>query len=268
MRRATILVLTAALTTGTLAAAAGASASPPARAGKPTVEITLAAAPSTVELGGKVTLKGRVTPRKRARGERVVVKQRTGTKPWKVVGRAKVRATGRFTWSEKPTTATTRRYKVLLPASARHQRARTAPVEVVVSKWFRVSELKPTSYQQVTAREAVVNGVGHWPSLGSFFHPVDLTAGFVEYNLYGRCTQLRTAAALTDEAEEQSTARARILLNGSPVSDLALTQLNTSQPIRANLSGVNRIRFDLASTNPDHLAQAAFLNPEFHCTDL
>ncbi len=265
MRRTASILAALALTgTAVLAVQTTASAAPTAKKTKP--EITLKVDKTVLEVGKKVTLKGKITPKKGTKGDKVIVKQKTGDKAWKTQAKVKVNRKGKFTWSDKPTSAQVRKYKVVLPKTKKHAKAKSKPVTVSVGRWMQVNQVRRATAEGLYPKTVSVANTEYKRSLGTYnYYTGDMR--FAEYNLFRKCYTLRTEVALTDDAPSNTSAVLRTELDGTTKSTSTVDTLGTSTPLTVDLTNAYRIRFEIETDDVRPQAEAAFLSPEFLCSE-
>lgn len=78
--------------------------------------------------GYKLTLTGTVSPTRA--GQRVRIYKRLDRRSWVVEGEARVRSSGRFTFTDQPTTVVHRRYKARMPTVGSYRFAYSNTIRV------------------------------------------------------------------------------------------------------------------------------------------
>ena len=154
-------VVATSLVSGAVVAVPG----PADAAHRPAWHVTMKARSTTVTLGGKVVLTGRVN--KSAAGRLVILQQRprAGTK-WKKQGDALVHRDGHYRVSDRPTVNNRRMYRVVMPATKRHKKGVSESVVVHVFKWTALTSLPPVNVTYLGPELSVsMNGVAYPSSL-------------------------------------------------------------------------------------------------------
>lgn len=82
--------------------------------------------------GYKLTLTGTVSPVRA--GQRVRIYKRLDGKSWVIEGEARVRSSGRFTFTDQPTTVVHRRYKARMPTVGSYRFAYSDTIRVTAHK--------------------------------------------------------------------------------------------------------------------------------------
>lgn len=268
MRRLSILFVTLPLLVPIAGLATAPAASAPASAAKaakkPTIKLT--ARKSVIEKGKKVKFSGRVRPAKGTKGDTVVIKKRT-KKGWKVEGRTTVKKKGKFAFTDKPTTATSRSYKAVLKRTKKHRKATSAKVDVAVATWRDMDGLDDQVATSSRMHPVVVksNGTLYEHSLRSSWYGED-AEGWLELNLYGKCFKMRSRVALGDSSATGASAHFTLHNDGTSVYENDVAELFTSKPANISLTGVKRLRFEASRLDPTINTQAAFLSPTLLCT--
>ncbi len=269
MRRTTRLIAaaaTTALAAGLLVPTANAAPSPrkPAKVG-----ITLSTTTPVVELGKKVSLKGRVTPKKGVKGLRLVIQQKTGTKGWKKAGTTTVKKSGKFTFTEKPTTATRRSYRAMVVNNKHFKKAKSPKVAVAVASWRDARKVTEGPLSGITWDPTIrVGGVKYSDALVSTEWEFGPAPMYKEFNLIRQCFKVKTSVALTDNSATGATTTARIYSDSVLKSTTELNTLGAVVPVTVDVTNAFRVRFEVPSrpleTSPEHLV--AFLDPRILCT--
>lgn len=265
MRRTASILTALALAAGTTAAltAPTATAAPAAKKAKPA--ITLKVDKTVVEAGKKVTLKGTIKPKKGTKGDKVTIQQRNGDKPWKTQAKVKVNGKGKFTWSDKPTTGTVRKYRAILPKTKKHAKATSKAVTVTAAQWMNLLEVQWAHSARMDSKTTRVNGVDYPRSAQNYFWS-GATDASIELNLYRRCYKLKAEVALSDTTVSNSSAKMTLQLDGVTKLTKDVSALGTKLAYNADLTGAYRARLEILSTSGGSDTVAAFLSPQFLCT--
>ena len=185
MRR---LIVAAALA---LAAAGMTTQAAPAQAGVPWL-VTFHVESVSGVVGHSFRFTGKVTPRARAAGLKVVLQQkRAGSdKPWRVVATGRISGRGDYLVRERPSTNTIRRYRVVMPATAAHARGVSSVRTLKVYAWSNLTLRPPVNESNFEPVASVsIAGVDYPASLEarSSANPDVPTTGTVEFNLDRMC---------------------------------------------------------------------------------
>jgi hypothetical protein len=237
MNRITALAATAAtslaVAAGSLALATPTQAAPAkADAYKVTAKINM-----TVAIGKEDVLKvrGKVTPK--AVGQKVVLQQRVLPKrTWKATGTARIKRDGTYLVKDDPSTAGTREYRVVKPAS---NGLVNVPVGVNIGAEYYGSSI-------ATATSG--------------------TASSLEYTLGRKCLELRATYALTDESVTGSTGTVKVTGDGAVLVDHALAIGTVVADEVVDLTGVFRLKIDATTTAAPTASIVAVGTPEVLCT--
>lgn len=165
------------------------------------------------------TFTGRVTPSARAGGLKVLLKEkRAGTnKPWKVLATDKINSRGHYLVTDKPSTNTIRKYRVVMPATSAHAKGVSSSLTVKVYAWSKLT-LRPTVNESNLEPVASVSigGVDYPASLQATIvhNPDGPTIGAVEFNLDRKCLAFRGRFGLSDSSEGGGEARIKASADG------------------------------------------------------
>jgi hypothetical protein len=250
------LVIAAALTLGlvTLPAAAGAGES---------FQIGVKPSTTALKLGKTLTFTGHVRPVAAAAGHTVKLQEKYGPKkPWRTKDTDQVGNSGKYQLSYKPTTATVRKYRVLMPAIPHHARGLSKELTVSVYAWSTL-----TSHQYVNvhafypAPRIYINGTRYDDSLlaGS------TGATSIEFNLNHLCTELRGTYGLSDTSETGAQATFGAEADGSQIYSKTFS-LGESEFSHIKLDKPLKLRFAAQSTSTDVAGFGAVGTPEVFCT--
>jgi hypothetical protein len=216
-----------------------------------------------VAIGKETVLKvrGRVTPK--AAGEKVVLQQRVGgKKTWRATGTARIKKDGTYLLKDDPSTAGSREYRVLKPASNGLAKGFSPVLDVTVYGWQTLGYRALGPETNIAVTGAMVATDFYAASL------VTETAGTpasVEFTLGRKCLQLRSTYALTDQSATGSSGSVTVSTDGSvrAVHSLAVGTIVADEVI--DITDAFRLKFDL-TTSATPAAVAAVATPEVLCT--
>jgi hypothetical protein len=261
MNRIVTMTVSAALALSPLALTAPTYAAP-AKAGAYTVTAKIN---KTVAIGKETTIKvrGRVTPK--AAGQKVVLQQRVGSKKaWKATGTSTVKRDGTYLLKDDPSTAGTRQYRVVKPASDGFAKGFSDTLAVEVYRWGKLAHR--VAGPQVNLATAGVNiGTEYFGS--SLINLEAGKAASVEYTLGRKCLELRATYALTDESATGSSGAISVTTDGVVRASHPLAVGTVVEDETLDVSDTFRIKFDLSTTGaPAPASWAAVATPEVLCT--
>ena len=216
----------------------------------------------TEAIGKETILKvrGRVTPK--AAGQPVVLQQRVlPKKTWKATGTTKIKSDGTYVIKDDPSTAGTREYRVVKPASNGFGKGISDTLSVKVYGWEKLATRTPVL---TNARPAGVTIATEYYDRSL----VTVTSGApatVEYTLGRKCIELRATYALTDESPTGSSGAIAVSADGNALASHPLAIGTVVEDESLDLTGVFRLKFDL-STSATPAAAAAVATPEVLCT--
>lgn len=228
----------------------------------------LAISTSSIDVTKPVVLSGTVKPA--ARGIVVKLQKRLeGKERWVNEATVKTKADGRFSYTDKPTTAGKRSYRVIVPATANRDQGVSKSVGLTVFRWQDLTKVK--------VRDASATGVELGASIGGTTYPRSwvggtyANGGFVDWNFAKRCTGLKARFGNGDESDDNATASVELVIDG--VSAYAETFGLTEKTDKVfDVTGAFRVAFKWSSDNPDVSppnrsgAQAMMASPLVRCS--
>ena len=237
----------------------------------PAWRVTAHATTTTITLGHKVHLHGRVRPGAAGTYVRLEEQYAPG-KPWRLQRQARVRADSTYTTWDRPTQNHARLYRVVVPASRAHARGVSPTVAVSVYAWVQLSSLPAVNQRGFVTGQAVdINGVTYPGSLKAY--PADPGSSTpppapvsVEYNLDHKCTAMRATFGLADSSETGAQGSVSLLVDGSQAyagtfgvgQSAAWSMPFTTAPLK--------LHFDAQSLSPGVSSDPAVGTPEVLCT--
>ncbi|HEY4347718.1 MAG TPA: NPCBM/NEW2 domain-containing protein, partial [Gaiellaceae bacterium] len=220
----------------------GAGAAPPA-----VMKITASAVTSVI-VGGRVAVKGRVSPR--LAGVRVTIEERLAL-GWKAVATRKTVGGGLFSFPVRPTKAGNATYRIVAPGGGTAP-AMSANVVIDVLEWTFLSDIYAhPSAGDLSTDPIISNGV-------SFANPVSLDAGcynawggdaWVDYPLGHRYATLTASVGIGDSPAASSTASFKVIGDGKILSSGNLV-LGALTKIKVSLAGVGRMQIRVNVPDP------------------
>jgi hypothetical protein len=191
---------------------------PAEAAGRTPWHVTIHPDRTTVTVGQKVWLTGRVA--KAASGRLVRLYERSSTgQPWHYQRNALVHRDGSYTTYDKPTTNRQRQYRVVMPKSKHHRKGASRTVVIDVYKWTSLTTLAAVNDQDLSPEPSVaMNGVSYPSSLEAaiFHYPGAPTSQSVEFNVNHGCTAFRGTFGLSDDSVAGSQATVTAGADGTP----------------------------------------------------
>jgi hypothetical protein len=176
----------------------------PAQAtGRAPWHVTVHASQTTVTLGHKVWLSGKVG--KAASGRLVRLYERHSVdQPWHYQRNALVHKDGTYTTYDKPTQNNQRQYRVVMPAYKNHKRGVSKSVTVNVFQWTPLTSFPARNQSYLYVETSVaMNGVSFPSSLeAAMYHgpTPSPTTQSVEFNVNHQCTKFRGTFGLSDDS--------------------------------------------------------------------
>ncbi len=241
-----------ALTTALVAAGAAATTTPADAAGAAAkYRVTLQVSENDVVADqDELVLTGRVYPTPGAGSKVTVQLQYEGKDSWKSIGTAKVKKNGKYTYTDEPTSSLERSYRVVKKADGKGAKGISRERAVEVSAWQWLDERATSAGENIVSTYSMpINGEDYRHTLN-----LDKTkdAGFIEWTLGRKCTELEATFGLSDRTETGG--RASIVLRNDGVVGYAHDfVLGESALTTISVDNVYRVRIDMAqdTTTPD-----------------
>jgi hypothetical protein len=221
---------------------------------------------TTVNVGQKVVLTGKVRPGAAAAGSSVILQEKfkPGV-PWKKVGSDKINQRGKYELTDKATHNTLHSYRVVMPATSKHAKGVSKTVKVTVYDWVPLTSLTNVNATGISFRPVNINGKSYADSVVSFRQR---DTGSVEFNLNHRCDKLRGTFGVSDDSTIGGQAEVGVLADGTSVYDESFdvgqaettTVLLDTIPLKIKLLATN------LSTDDGVWGFGAFGAPQTHCT--
>lgn len=229
---------------------------------------TLTANRATVLSRQPVVLSGKVKPAKKGT---VVVLQKLvrDTKKWETEVRLKTGRGGAFRYVDKPARGGVRRYRVVVPKTAKVKQGVSKPVKVTVYRWQSLAAVKVRAQTATSVVDQVmINAVRYGPGLVGYREYY--REGFYDWNLNRACRELRTRIGNSDDSDTRAIANVSLVADGVPAYARSFG-LAESEAITVDLTGILRLAFRWSSTNPDGTpenqtgASATLAEPQVLC---
>lgn len=218
---------------------------------------------ASVEIGGWVRTKGRVSIRRP--GLRVRIEQRLqGFRTWKGLRQTKTRRNGNFSLRWWPHTRGVYEYRVVLLPTATTRGARSERLHGTVWSeefmWYS-RDLTPGSGAMATR-----------PRIGGVLAPTSLVTSssgspsIMEFDLAGRCDWISFAVAATDDSSASSVSGASVTLDGRSIveTDDIRPGGPVPEPTVLDARGAKVLRVELR-TSRDPASVMALVAPRSYC---
>ncbi|MDP3891215.1 hypothetical protein [Nocardioides sp.] len=254
IKRTCAVVTTTALLAAALTAVSGpatADDAGDARAAQAVKRFTVTIASNTTELvsGKKLVIKGKVTPKRKAKRKVVVLQKRMAPgKPWKVEAKKKTNRKGGYKFTDKPGSMKPREYRVVKPASGKLKKGTSPRISVTIYRWQDLTKLKVRQAMSTwRVPKTSINAVEYGPALNGNRYAA---SGFIDYNLERQCLRVKARFGQSDDADATAVASIDVIADGVSLftGDFALTQ---SVPRTLPLNKAFRLGFHWTSTNPE-----------------
>lgn len=254
----TAALLAAALPLAAAGLAPASAQAPAERAARYTVSASISRATA---IGGEdiVKIRGKVTPK--AVGQKVVLQQRlAGKKRWAVSGTSKIKPTGKFLLKDDPSTAGTRFYRVVKPATGAIRAGVSKEMTLVVYTWDKLAFRAPGANTNLASGTATIGATSFDASL---FTRTSGAPTFVEYTLGDKCRLLKASYALTDSSPTGTSGSYTLAVDGVTSSTAVLGTGSIARDVVTDVTGAFRIRYDFTTTPGAFVAAAT---PQVLCT--
>ncbi len=264
MRGAIAPVLAAAVVSGVLVAA---TAPADAAAHRPPWHVTIKASTTTLTLGQKVVLSGRVN--KSAAGKLVVLQERhKAGATWKDQANALVHRDGHYQVSDRPSVNNRRSYRVVMPATKRHRKGVSGSVAVDVYQWTSLTTLPAVNRVLVDSEPSVsMDGETYPNSLEADVehYPDAPTTESVEFNVNHRCTRFRGTFGLSDDSVDAGQATVTAIADGTPWFNQTFGVGESTRNEITFVTAPLKLRFESSSVIADSDGRGAVGTPEVYC---
>lgn len=245
-------------------------AAPHAGAAKPHKKpwhVTIKADKTTLTLGQKVHLTGKVATS--AAGGLVRLYERgSADKPWHYQRNALVHQNGHYATYDKPTVNSPRQYRVLMPATKNHTKGVSVAVEVDVFRWTSLMNFPAVNSSYVASVPSVsINGVSYPSSLEAFMYhnPDTPTTQSIEFNLSHQCTRFRGTFGLSDDSETGSQATVTAMADGTSWFSQTFGLGGSSANAETFTTAPLKLRFETSSDVSGVDGLGAVGKPEVYC---
>lgn len=259
---ATTVALTA--TALTTAGAADAQRTTAHRAGK-AYAVTAKASTDELVLGKKVTIKGKVSPA--APGQKVLLQKKVGSKPWHDEAQTKLNGHSKYTFSDRPSTANRRIYRVVIAAHGKHARGISPKRAVTVYAWHDLHSLAIRASDRIYKSNHVSIDTVDFPRslLGYSNVDSDIQAGFVDFNLTRQCIELKSTFGMDDSADTDSSVQLDVVADGATIYSRSFALLE-SEAKTLSIRNVFRLAFQFTNLNTAVDSRPAVASPRVLCS--
>lgn len=200
-----------------------------------------------LKAGEKLVISGKVSPA--IKGDNVILQKRINGHQWATEAKLSTRASGAYSYTDKPSAAGTRLYRAVVPATKAHRSGKSKAVWLTVYRWLDLTKVKLRSSAGYTRRvdTVQVNGRSYSPAMrGSDYYD----AGFSDWNLDRGCLKLSTRLGNSDDSDDAAIANISIVTDGTTAFENSY-KLTKSQVRTIDIKKVFRLKFAWTSTNPE-----------------
>jgi NPCBM/NEW2 domain len=224
--------------------------------------VSIKSASTQVVAGHKVVFTGTVHPKAAAAGEKVVLQEKSKPgKPWVDQTRAKVGRDGTYRVSDRPTTNFVHSYRVVMPASAKHDKGTSPTLKVKVYGWSNLVDHQYVNPNYMWYGPVDINGVEYKHSISADYDPAS-----IEYNLDHKCIRLRATFGIDDDSTTGGQAEVDLISDGanvySHIFDLGQSEtkaVTLDAPLKLKLAAHS------TSTGDGDVGYGAFGTPQVLC---
>ncbi|MGC4109421.1 MAG: hypothetical protein QM747_03130 [Nocardioides sp.] len=229
--------------------------------------VTIKADKTTLSLGQKVHLTGKVA--KSAAGGLVRLYERgSADKPWHYQRNALVHKNGSYATYDKPTVNSARQYRVLMPGDKHHKKGFSSVVDVDVFRWTSMLNFPAVNESYLgTVASVDINGTGYPSSLeAAIYHDPDSpTTQSIEFNLGHQCTRFRGTFGLSDDSETGSQATVTALADGTQWFSQTFGLGGSSSNTQTFATAPLKLRFETTTVVSGADGLGAVGAPEVYC---
>ena len=175
--------------------------------------VSIKSASTQVVAGHKVVFTGTVHPKAAAAGEKVVLQEKSNpSKPWVNQTRATIGHDGSYRISDRPTTNFVHSYRVVMPASAKHDKGTSPTLKVKVYGWSNLADHQYVNPNYMWYGPVDINGVEYKHSISA-----DMADASIEYNLDHQCIAFRATFGIDDNSTTGGQAEDDLISDGTNV---------------------------------------------------
>jgi hypothetical protein len=229
--------------------------------------VTIEANRTTVSLGQKVRLTGKVA--RSAAGGLVRLYERASVdRPWRYQRNALVHQDGTYATYDKPTVNSPRQYRVLMPANQHHKKGLSRAVTVDVFRWTSLTSFPAVNQSYLDVEASVtMNGTSYPSSLEAVIYhdPDSPTSQSIEFNLGHQCTRFRGTFGLSDDSETGSQATVTALADGTSWFTDTFGLGESTPNTRTFATAPLKLRFETTSDVSGLDGLGAVGTPEVYC---
>lgn len=205
--------------------------------------LTISRAESNVDRA--VLLSGTVSPG--SRGTKVTLQKRLPNKTkWVKEATLRTSGSGRFSYTDRPTTPGARKYRVIVPPSGSHAKGVSNTVGLVVYRWLDLTKVDYRDYDGTYVESsASIDATRYRPALVGYTGSVD---GFIDWNFSRKCKTLTARFGNGDGSDDVAIANIEVTADGVTTfgASFGLTQ---SQKKKIKVRGAFRVAFKWTSDN-------------------
>jgi hypothetical protein len=207
--------------------------------------VGIKASSTTTTAGHKVVFTGTVRPRGAAAGDKVLLQERFKSgKPWVTQRKARVGHGGRYTLSDRPSRNTRHAYRVVMPATNKHDRGVSATVKVDVYSWQYLDEQTWSNNDGMSQGTVSINAKSYKHSVYAAY---SYRPTYREYNVDHECTKVRATFGISDDSTTSGQAAVDVLSDGTNVYSHTF-DVGEKQHLTVAIARPLKLRLQSAST--------------------
>lgn len=229
--------------------------------------VTIQADRTTVTLGQKVHLTGKVA-RSAAGGLVRLYERASADKPWHYQRNALVHRNGHYATYDKPTVNSPRQYRVQMPGTKNRKKGFSPVVDVDVFRWTSLMNYPAVNESYLDPVSSVsINGVSYPSSLLAFMYhnPDSPTTQSIEFNVGHQCTAFRGTFGLADASETDGQATVTAVADGTPWFSQTFGLGQATPNAETFTTAPLKLRFETTSEVSGADGLGAVGQPEVYC---
>jgi NPCBM/NEW2 domain len=226
--------------------------------------ISMKASTDQVVAGHKIVFKGTVHPKAAAAGEKVVLQEKSRPgKPWTDQRKATIAHNGTYQVADRPTTSYVHSYRVVMPATSKHDKGVSPTTTVKVYAWSNLIDHNNVNDNGMYFGPVDMNGTTYKSSVRAAYSD----SSSIEFNLDHKCIKMRSTFGISDDSTTGGQAEVDVQSDGTQVYthtfDLGQSQkaaVTLAKPLKLRLAAHN------TSTTVGVYGLGAFGTPQVLCT--
>lgn len=176
--------------------------------------ISMKASTNQVTVGHKVVFTGTVHPKAAAAGEKVVLQEKSKPgKPWVDQTKATVADNGTYRVVDRPATNYVHKYRVVIPATSKHDKGTSPSATVKVYDWSNLRDHDWVNDSGMYFGPVDMNGTTYPSSVYAAYYE----SQSIEFNLDHKCIKMRSTFGISDASTTDGQAEVDVQSDGTQV---------------------------------------------------